>query len=51
MKKVLFTDKSTLYVDKANFMELHITEKSTKESNNQTLKWAHIFISNVKKIN
>ncbi len=48
-KSIVFTDKSTSYVDIADFVELHITEKSTKESTKDTLKWVHIFISNAKR--
>ncbi len=43
-KSIVFTDKSTPYIDMTDFVELHITEKSTKE----TLKWVHIFITNAK---
>jgi len=48
-KSIVFTDKSTSYVDIADFIELHITEKSTKESTKETLKWVHITISNAKR--
>ncbi len=46
---VVFTDKSTSYVDISDFIELHITEKSSKQSTEETLKWVHIFISNAKR--
>jgi len=46
---IVFTDKSTSYIDIADFIELHITEKSTKESTKETLKWVHITISNAKR--
>ena len=46
---IVFTDKSTSYVDIADFVELHITEKSGKETTEETLKWVHIFISNAKR--
>ena len=46
---IVFTDKSTSYVDIADFVELHITEKSAKETTEETLKWVHIFISNAKR--
>jgi transposase-like protein len=46
---IVFTDKSTSYVDIADFVELHITEKSTKETTQETLRWVHIFISNAKR--
>jgi transposase-like protein len=46
---IVFTDRSTSYVDIADFVELHITEKSGKETTEETLKWVHIFISNAKR--
>jgi len=46
---IVFTDKSTSYVDIADYIELHITEKSSKETTQETLKWVHIFISNAKR--
>ncbi|WP_143755898.1 transposase, partial [Kaistella haifensis] len=33
----------------SDFVELHITEKSDKETTNETLKWVHITISNAKR--
>mgnify|MGYP002795052749 CR=1 FL=1 len=48
-KSIVFTDQSTSYVDIADFVELHITEKSNKETTKKTLKWAHITISNAKR--
>jgi hypothetical protein len=44
-KVLYFTDKSTSYVDIADFVELYVMEKSSKE----TLKWVHIAISNPKR--
>jgi hypothetical protein len=46
---VVFTDKSTSYVDIADYVDMHVTVKSSKESTEQTLKWVHIFISNAKR--
>lgn len=46
---IVFTDKSTSYVDIADFVELHITEKSDKQTTTETLKWVHITISNAKR--
>ena len=46
---IVFTDKSTSYVDISDFVELHVTEKSSKETTGQTLKWVHIAISNAKR--
>jgi transposase-like protein len=43
---IVFTDISTSYVDIADYIELHFTEKSSKESTQETLNWVHIFISN-----
>lgn len=48
-KSIVFTDQSTSYVDIANFVELHVTEKSNKETTKETLKWVHITISNAKR--
>jgi hypothetical protein len=46
---IVFSDKSTSYVDIADYVEVHITEKSTNETTNNTLKWVHIAISNAKR--
>ena len=48
-QSIVSTDKSTSYVDIADFVELHITEKSNKETTKETLKWVHITISNAKR--
>ncbi len=48
-KSIVFTDQSTSYVDIADFVELHITEKSDKATTKETLKWVHITISNAKR--
>jgi transposase-like protein len=47
-KSIVFTDKSTSYIDISDFIELHIMEKSNKETTKETLKWVHITISNAK---
>jgi len=46
---IVFTDKSTSYVDIADYVELHITEKSNEQTTKETLKWVHIVISNAKR--
>ena len=46
---VLFTDKSTSYLNLSKYVDLHISEKSTKETTNGMLKWVHIAISNAKR--
>jgi len=48
-KSIVFTDKSTSYVDISKYVELHITEKSDKQTTKETLKWVHITISNAKR--
>lgn len=48
-QSIVFTDKSKSYVDIADFVELHIMEKSSKETTEETLKWVHIAISNAKR--
>lgn len=48
-QSIVFTDKSTSYVDIADFVELHISEKSDKQTTKETLKWVHITISNAKR--
>lgn len=48
-KSIVFTDNSNSYVDIADFVELHVAEKSTKETTVETLRWVHIFISNAKR--
>jgi hypothetical protein len=48
-QSIVFSDKSTSYIDIADYVEVHITEKSTKEVTTTTLKWVHIAISNAKR--
>lgn len=48
-KSIVFTDKSTSYVDIADFVELHLTEKSDANTTKTTLKWVHLAISNAKR--
>lgn len=48
-KSIVFTDKSTSYIDIADYVELHITEKSNEQTTKETLKWVHITISNAKR--
>jgi len=48
-QSIVFTDKSTSYIDIADYVELHITEKSDKQTTKETLKWVHIAISNAKR--
>ena len=46
---ILFTDKSTSYVDLADFVEIHVSQKSSNTTTKETLKWVHIAISNAKR--
>lgn len=46
---IVFSDKSTSYVDISKFVEVHIMEKSDKETTQTTLRWVHIAISNAKR--
>ena len=46
---IVFSDKSKSYLDIADLVEMHIMEKSSKETTNTTLKWVHIAISNAKR--
>lgn len=48
-KSIVFTDKSTSYVDISDYVELHFTEKSDKQTTKETLRWVHITISNAKR--
>lgn len=45
---IIFSDKSTSYVDIEDYVELHLTEKSSERTTRETLKWVHIAIGNVK---
>jgi len=46
---IMFTDKSTSYIDIADYVEVHISEKSSRETTKTTLRWVHIAISNAKR--
>lgn len=46
---IVFTDDSTSYVDISDYVELHITEKSSEKLTKETLRWVHITISNAKR--
>ena len=47
-RSIVFADKSSSYVDIADFVELHVTEKSSKQATTETLRWVHITIGNAK---
>lgn len=48
-KSIVFSDKSTSYVDIAKHVETHIMEVSNKNTTKTTLQWVHIAISNAKR--
>jgi len=48
-KNIIFSDKSTSYVNISNYVQVHLTEKSDKQTTKSTLKWVHIAISNAKR--
>lgn len=48
-KSIVFSDKSTSYVDIADLVEAHVTEVSSPKTTNKTLKWVHIAIANAKR--
>lgn len=46
---IVFTDQSTSYVNIADYVEIHISEKSSEKTTKETLKWVHRAISNAKR--
>jgi len=46
---IVFTDQSTSYVNIADYLEIHMSEKSSEQTTKETLKWVHIAISNAKR--
>ena len=48
-KSIVFSDKSTSYVDISSLVDTHIISVSTKETTKTTLKWVHIAIANAKR--
>jgi hypothetical protein len=49
LKIIVLTDDSTSYVDISDYVELHVTEKSSEKLTKETLRWVHITISNAKR--
>ena len=48
-KSIVFTDKSSSYVDICKYVEVHLMEKSNAQVTKETLQWVHIAISNAKR--
>jgi hypothetical protein len=48
-RSIVFSDKSTSYVNISDYVEVHVSEVSTKETTVKILPWVHIAISNAKR--
>ncbi len=48
-KSIVFSDKSTSYVNIYQYVDVHICEKSTHETTVRNLPWVHIAVSNAKR--
>ena len=48
-ESVVFSDRANTYLNISNYVDTHMSEKSTKETTATTLKWVHIAISNAKR--
>lgn len=46
---IVFTDQSRSYVNIADYVDIHVSEKSSDITTRETLKWVHIAISNAKR--
>lgn len=47
-KAIVFSDKSTSYINIADYVNIHMTEKSNEKTTKETLRWVHIAIGNAK---
>jgi len=48
-KNIVFSDKSTSYVNISEYVDVHISVVSDKFTTKNTLKWVHIAIANLKR--
>jgi len=48
-KAIVFSDKSKSYVNINDYVEIHVSEKSTPQTTKNALHWVHIAISNAKR--
>ena len=48
-KNIIFSDKSTSYVNINDYVEVHVSKASNQHTTNHTLKWVHIAIVNLKR--
>lgn len=46
---IVFSDKSTSYLDISEHIDVHVSEKSTSETTVKNLSWVYITISNAKR--
>jgi len=46
---IVSTDKSTSYINIADYVEIHMSEKSSETTTKETLECVHIEISNAKR--
>lgn len=46
---IVFSDKSKSYFDIAKYIDVHVAEKSSKQTTVKNLPWVHIAISNAKR--
>jgi len=46
---IVFSDRSKSYIDISNYVELHIEERSSKETTKTVLQWVNITISTAKR--
>jgi len=49
-QSIVFSDQSTSYIDIEDFVEMHITEKSTPSTTKTFLRWVHVAITNAKSV-
>jgi transposase-like protein len=46
---IVFSDKSTSYLNIEDCVDIHMTEKSSEQTTKETLRWVHITIGNAKR--
>lgn len=46
---IIFSDKSTSYLNMEDYVSIHMTEKSNQQTTKENLRWVHIAIGNAKK--
>jgi hypothetical protein len=45
---LVFSNKITSYLNIEDYVDIHITEKSSEQTTKETLRWVHIAIGNAK---